>query len=128
MKALTILILLGITLVGNVKGHITAYFGCLSLPHLLLSPSATLNQLQTVSIIFEVLIAAMSWIESDLPNRRRFIFDALKFVRLPLVPFKLIDAHANACRDISLKVALESVKKDVVMRRGSLVALAAQPR
>ena len=36
--------------------------------------------------------------------RRRFIFDILKHIRLPLVATKLLDSYVDACNDISLKV------------------------
>lgn len=71
----------------------------------------------------------MRWIEADIVNRRRFIFDVLKFIRLPLVPSRLLESYLQEeCRDISLRVALISVKKDVSSRKGSLVTLNAQPR
>ncbi len=55
--------------------------------------------------------AALNWVEWDIPSRRRFIFDILKFIRLPLVPSKLMDAYMAECCDMSLKVALtRSVK------------------
>lgn len=50
-------------------------------------------------------------------------------MRLPLVPPRLLEAYASdPRRDVSLRVALESVRKDLVARRGSLVPLGAQPR
>lgn len=58
----------------------------------------------------------------------RFVFDILKYIRLPLVPSKLLDSYVKDCVDISLKVALTSVKKDISSRKGSLVTLSAQPR
>ena len=77
---------------------------------------------------YQVFVAAMNWIEADITSRRRFIFDVLKFIRLPLVPSKLLESYLNECSDISLKVALTSVKRDIALRKGSLVTLAAQPR
>ena len=70
----------------------------------------------------------MLWIESDLSDRRRFVFDLLRHIRVSLVPSKLIDVYLSKCSDISLKVALSSVKRDLVTRKGSLVTLNAQPR
>lgn len=77
---------------------------------------------------YQVFVAAMNWIEADITSRRRYIFDVLKFIRLPLVPSKLLESYLNECGDISLKVALTSVKRDIAQRKGSLVTLAAQPR
>ncbi len=48
----------------------------------------------------------MNWIEWDISARRRFVFDILKFIRLPLVPCKLLDAYLAECTDISLGVAI----------------------
>ncbi|XP_059094081.1 actin-binding protein IPP-like [Tigriopus californicus] len=77
---------------------------------------------------YQVFVAALSWVESDLTARRRFIFDVLKFIRLPLVPSKLLESYLSECPDISLRVALTSVKKDIALKRGTLVTLNAQPR
>ncbi len=99
----------------------------LSLPRDLLVDFLS-SELLRVDSEYQVFVAAMGWVEADLAGRRRFIFDTLKFVRLPLVPSRLLEAHAASCRDISLRVALDSVRKDVLMRKGSLVALGAQPR
>ena len=62
----------------------------------------------------QVFAAAMAWIEADLVARRRFVFDVLKFIRMPLVPSKLVESYLSECGDISLKVALNSIKKDIV--------------
>ena len=70
----------------------------------------------------------MIWIEADLASRRRYIFDLLKFIRLPLVPSKLLDSFLSECADVSLRVALNSVKRDLITRKGSLVTLNAEPR
>ena len=37
--------------------------------------------------------------------RRRYIFDVLKHVRLPLVATKLLESYVETCTDISLKVS-----------------------
>lgn len=60
--------------------------------------------------------------------RRRYIFDVLKHVRLPLVATKLLESYVNNCTDLSLKVAMSSVKKDLISQKGSLVALYVKPR
>ena len=62
------------------------------------------------------------------PFRRRFIFEVLKHVRLPLVATKLLESYVNNCTDLSLKVAMSSVKKDLISQKGSLVALYVKPR
>ena len=75
-----------------------------------------------------MFLAALSWLEFDVSARRRFVFDILKHVRLPLVPSKRLDEYQSQCRDLSLQVALNSVIKDVTMRKGSLVCAFANPR
>ena len=39
-----------------------------------------------------------------------------------------LHSFSKECRDVSLKVALNSVQKDVTLSKGSLVSLHAQPR
>ena len=58
----------------------------------------------------------------------RFVFDILKHVRLPLVPSKRLEEFQTQCQDLSLQVALNSVIKDVNLRKGSLVCAYALPR
>jgi actin-binding protein IPP len=77
---------------------------------------------------YQVFLAAMNWLEHDVGSRRRFVFDVLKNVRLPLVPSKRLDAFQAQCRDLSLQVALNSVTKDMTLRKGSLVNTHAIPR
>ena len=55
---------------------------------------------------YQVFQAALSWLEHDVGSRRRFVFDILKHVRLPLVPSKQLDEYQAQCRDLSLQVAL----------------------
>ena len=56
-------------------------------------------------------------------SRRRYVFEILAHVRLALIPVKLIDSAINECRDMSLKIALRSVRKDLTGKRGQLVPL-----
>ena len=77
---------------------------------------------------YQVFCATMNWINYDIANRRRYIFEVLKHVRLPLVATKLLESYVNNCTDLSLKVAMTSVKKDLISQKGSLVALYVKPR
>lgn len=70
----------------------------------------------------------MRWIGQDITTRRRYVFDILNQVRLPLIPSKLLEKSISECSDISLKVALRSIQKDLASKRGSLVPLYVQPR
>jgi len=77
---------------------------------------------------YQVFLASMAWLDHDVGGRRRYVFDVLKYVRLPLVPMKQLDEFQAQCADLSLQVALNSVIKDVTLRKGSLVCAHATPR
>ncbi|XP_066998261.1 actin-binding protein IPP [Anabrus simplex] len=77
---------------------------------------------------FQVFQAAMRWIMHDVTQRRQFVFEILAYVRLPLLATCLLDRAIRDCRDASLKVALRSVRKDLVTKKGSLVPLYVYPR
>lgn len=76
----------------------------------------------------QVFQAAIKWVMHDIVHRRQFVFEILSYIRLALVPVKLIDQAENDCRDMSLKVALRSVRKDLSTKRGQLVPLRVCPR
>lgn len=76
----------------------------------------------------QVFQAALRWFRHDVIERRRYVFDILGNVRLPLVPVQLIDQAINECRDLSLRVALRSVRNDLSSKRGQLVPLRVCPR
>lgn len=78
---------------------------------------------------YQVFRCAFTWINCDIPQRRRFVFEILKHVRLPLLTLGLLERTANEeCPDMSLKVALKSIHSDLALQRGCLVPLEAQPR
>lgn len=77
---------------------------------------------------YQVFQACMRWIKHEICNRKRFVFDILANVRLSLVPIRLIEAEIAQCRDMSLKIALRSVLKDLTSRRGQLVPITSIPR
>lgn len=70
----------------------------------------------------------MRWIMHDVTQRRRYVFEILSHVRLPLLSGCLLERAINDCGDGSLKVALRSVRKDLVTKKGSLVPLYVHPR
>lgn len=76
----------------------------------------------------QVFKAALRWVKYDVVQRRRYVFDILNHVRLALIPIYLLDVAINECLDMSLKVALRSVRKDLICRKGQLVPLRACPR
>lgn len=99
----------------------------LETPQTLLSRILTSEWLR-VDTESQVFQAALRWIQHDVVQRRQFVFDILSHIRLALVPVQLIDCAINECRDLSLKVALRSVRKDLSSKRGQLVPLRVCPR
>lgn len=77
---------------------------------------------------FQVFQAAVRWIEQDIVPRRRYVFEILKHVRLPLLSLCLLERTISECTDSSLRVALKSVHNDLISKKGSLVPLYVQPR
>lgn len=77
---------------------------------------------------YQVFSAAMRWIKHEISNRKRFVFDILANVRLSLVSIRLIEAEIQQCRDMSLKIALRSILKDITSRRGQLTPISSNPR
>jgi actin-binding protein IPP len=70
----------------------------------------------------------MRWFFHDVTLRRRYVFEILNHIRLPLLPSTLLERAIAECGDVSLKVALKSVRNDLITKKGSLVALGVTPR
>ncbi|XP_046686413.1 actin-binding protein IPP-like [Homalodisca vitripennis] len=77
---------------------------------------------------FQVFQAALRWISHDIEQRKRYVFELLTHVRLPLLSVCLLEKTIVECTDISLKVALRSIRNDLLMRKGNLVPLSVFPR
>lgn len=77
---------------------------------------------------FQVFQTALRWINHDIIERRQFVFDILKYVRLPLLPLGLVERAVTQCNDSSLKIALRSIHSDLLNRKGCLVPLNVKPR
>ena len=56
--------------------------------------------------IFQSLYYIIFIPDHDVGGRRRYVFDILKYIRLPLVPLKRLDEFQAQCADLSLQVAL----------------------
>lgn len=82
-------------------------------------------RLDTESQVFH---AAIRWILGNVTQRRRYVFEILGNVRLPLVPIHVLDGVIKECRDVSMKVAMRSIRKDLSTKRGLLVPLRVAPR
>lgn len=97
------------------------------------TPQTLLSQLLTSELLrvdseSQVFQAALRWIKHDVTQRRCFVFDILSLVRLALVPVKVIDQALRDCRDMSVKIALRSICRDIASKRGQLVPLRVCPR
>lgn len=77
---------------------------------------------------FQVFQAAIRWITTDISNRKRFVFEILQHVRLPLLSLVSLEKAMSECSDSSLNVALKSVYNDLINKRGCLVSLGVKPR
>ncbi|XP_014245570.1 actin-binding protein IPP [Cimex lectularius] len=86
------------------------------------------SELLKVDSEYQVFQAVLSWISYDLPSRKRYVFELLTHVRLPLISASLLDRSIAEVPDASLKVALRSVRKDLISKKGNLVPLIAYPR
>ncbi|CAH0556156.1 unnamed protein product [Brassicogethes aeneus] len=77
---------------------------------------------------FEIFQAALRWVNTNLLDRRQYVFDVLEHVRLPLISFGLLEKAISQCNDSSLKIALRSIHNDLVNQKGCLVKLNVRPR
>ncbi|RZF34385.1 hypothetical protein LSTR_LSTR008924 [Laodelphax striatellus] len=86
------------------------------------------SEMLQVDSEFQVFQAAIRWIKHDPTLRKRYVFEILTHVRIPLLSRCVLERAITECSDASLKVALRSVKKDFVLKKGSLVPLYSNPR
>lgn len=56
----------------------------------------------------QVFQAALKWISHDVIQRKRFVFELLRHVRLPLLSVCLLEKTITECTDTSLKVLTAS--------------------
>ncbi|KAK9886020.1 hypothetical protein WA026_014806 [Henosepilachna vigintioctopunctata] len=74
--------------------------------------------------VFELVLR---WINFDIVNRRQFVFEILRCIRLSLISF-VLKKTITACNDCSLRVALKSIYSDLLDKKGCLVPLNVKPR
>lgn len=67
-----------------------------------------------VTKMFQVLSAALRWLEHDPLCRRRHCFEVLSNVRLPLISPQVLDEALKGVHDPSIQVALRTVRFDMV--------------
>lgn len=86
---------------------------------------------------YQVFRATMNWILHDVTQRRRYIFELLESIRLPVISQKQLDAYVKECPDLSLKVALMKSLQDyknemrvlqLEWRLGNMYDVRTQPR
>lgn len=87
--------------------------------------------METKPLVFnvqQVFQAAHNWIVHDIPARRCYVFEVLRYVRLRLCSVARLERVILDSKDASLIVALRSVLKDLITNKGCLVPLHEQPR
>jgi hypothetical protein len=72
--------------------------------------------------------AALAWLNFSITTRKPYVFQILKTIRLALIPSRLLEHCIEQIEDVSVRIALRSLQKDLLSRRGSLVNLLTQPR
>jgi len=59
--------------------------------------------------VFQVFLAALRWINHDVASRRRFIFELLNHIRVPLLSISKLEEAIHSCPDHSLKVIAQDI-------------------
>lgn len=65
----------------------------------------------------QVLQAGLNWVLHDPSNRRRYIFDILGQVRIPIIPERQMSAILDTCNDLSTKVVIQKFVQDFRLER-----------
>lgn len=62
---------------------------------------------------YEVLDAALRWLDSDAACRRRSVYDVMATVRFPLIPLSVCERSVAAREDLGVKIAVHKLVEDV---------------
>lgn len=62
---------------------------------------------------YEVLDAALCWLDSDAVGRRRSLYDVMATVRFPLIPLSVCESSAAECKDLGIRIAVQKLARDV---------------
>ena len=62
---------------------------------------------------YEVLDAALNWLDSDAARRRRSVYDVMATVRFPLIPRSVCERSVAICHDLGVKIAVQKLVQDV---------------
>ena len=77
---------------------------------------------------YEVLDAALHWLDSDAAGRRRSTYDVMATVRLTLIPLSVCERSIAACRDLGIKFAAQKLVRDVHTVSNRQACITDQPR
>ncbi|XP_044755911.1 actin-binding protein IPP [Coccinella septempunctata] len=76
----------------------------------------------------QVFDFALRWINHDIENRRQYVFEILKHIRLSLIPLEILKKTFTDCSDSSVRVALKSFYNDILEKKFCLVSGSSEPR
>lgn len=77
---------------------------------------------------YEVLDAALRWLDSEAAGRRRSTYEVMATVRLPLIPPSVCEQSIAACEDLGIKFAVQKLIQDVRATVNRQSSIAVQPR
>lgn len=62
---------------------------------------------------YEVLNAALHWLDSDAACRRRSVYDVMATVRISLIPQSVCERSVAICEDLGIKFAVQKLVQDI---------------
>jgi len=62
---------------------------------------------------YEVLDAAVHWLDFDAAARRRSVYDVMATVRFPLIPSSVCKGSLAVCKDLGIKFAAQKLVQDI---------------
>jgi len=77
---------------------------------------------------YEVLDAALRWLDSDAAGRRRATYDVMATVRLSLIPLSVCERSVATCEDLGIKFAVQKLVRDVHATSSVHSGITVQPR
>jgi len=77
---------------------------------------------------YEVLDAALRWLDSDAAARRRSTYDVMATVRLSLIPLSVCERSVVVCDDLGIKFAVQKLVRDVHATGRVHSSITVQPR
>ena len=77
---------------------------------------------------YEVLDAALCWLDSDAVGRRRSLYDVMATVRFPLIPLSICESSAAECKDLGIRIAVQKLARDVHATSSVQARITVHPR